>query len=323
MDTKLPLSAASLARTLSQSQDCVKLLDLQGRVLWMNEGGLCTMEIDDLQDVVGARWSGLWPDSGQQNVERALAVARIDGVNRFSGQCPTAKGTSKWWDVAVHLMHDESGAPIGFLSTSRDVTEREEQRLALEVVVAEMHHRLKNSYAMVGSLIRGLVRGDPQLDGFARDFELRISALAKAQSLIGPNNAETALEHLLSILVEPFRSHSGLVMAVPMDRIALVNNRVADAVALCIGEFAVNSAKYGAIGNGGRIAISCTVDGSELRIAWAETSSAAVTAHSREGGQGLRIIHRILAANSGSLDLQWKPNGLDAIIAFRQGFRLP
>jgi len=188
-------------------------------------------------------------------------------------------------------------------------------------VVAEMHHRLKNSYAMVGSLMRGLVRGDPHLAGFARDFEQRISALARAQSLIGPNNAETVLDELLSILIEPFRTHQGVEIVLETGKIALVNKRMADAVALCIGEFAVNSAKYGAIGKGGRIAISGAVDGTVLRLAWEETSSAAVTAHSREGGQGLRIIERILAANTGTLDLRWNPSGLDAAIVFTQGFR--
>lgn len=41
-------------RILASSADCVKVLDLEGRLEFMSEGGMCVMEVEDLGAVVGA-----------------------------------------------------------------------------------------------------------------------------------------------------------------------------------------------------------------------------------------------------------------------------
>lgn len=47
MLTKANLSAETLLLVLEQTTDCVKLLTLDGTVLWMNANGICAMEIDN------------------------------------------------------------------------------------------------------------------------------------------------------------------------------------------------------------------------------------------------------------------------------------
>nr|WP_315399641.1 response regulator [uncultured Duganella sp.] len=126
------------------SPDCVKILAIDGSLMAMNVNGQCVMEIDDFGAVCGAMWPSLWPEPIRAHVEQAMATARAGSIGQFQAQCPTAKGTLKWWDVVVSPLLGTDGSLQGLLSISRDITgqrdadERERKlatklRFALEV----------------------------------------------------------------------------------------------------------------------------------------------------------------------------------------------
>ena len=75
------------------SPDCLKIIDLDGRVLEMNEGGCRLMEVDDFADPRGRLWAELWPAANRETIREAVDAARAGRVGRFQGFCPTAKGT--------------------------------------------------------------------------------------------------------------------------------------------------------------------------------------------------------------------------------------
>ncbi|MGA3204931.1 MAG: hypothetical protein ABSF12_20750, partial [Bryobacteraceae bacterium] len=47
-------------RLIACSRDCIKILDLEGRLLWMNEGGMQALEICDFGPFVNRSWIQLW-----------------------------------------------------------------------------------------------------------------------------------------------------------------------------------------------------------------------------------------------------------------------
>jgi PAS domain S-box-containing protein len=106
------------------SPDCVKILDMNGRLMGMNTQGMCLMEIADFGPFVGREWAELWPEAIQTELQRALETARQGGVGAFQGLCPTAKGTPKWWDVVISPALGADGKPDRLISVSRDITER-------------------------------------------------------------------------------------------------------------------------------------------------------------------------------------------------------
>ncbi|GHA77322.1 hybrid sensor histidine kinase/response regulator [Cognatilysobacter bugurensis] len=114
------------------SPDCVKLLDLEGRLLDMNQNGRCAMEIDDFAPLCGQRWTSLWPEESRDALLSMIEAAREGRSARLTAFCPTAKGKPRWWDVTVAPVPGVDGSPRSILSVSRDVTElhrtREEQR---------------------------------------------------------------------------------------------------------------------------------------------------------------------------------------------------
>ena len=109
---------------LEASQDCVKLIEADGTIRFINSAGYDLMELDETAALKGAVWSSLWPDEGRSIVENALEEARESGRSRFTGLCPTGKGTSKWWDVVVNTVVADTGDLDCFFCVSRDITDR-------------------------------------------------------------------------------------------------------------------------------------------------------------------------------------------------------
>ena len=115
------------------SSDCVKVLDAEGRLLAMNKPGLETMEIQDFSSFSGRLWWELWPDDGQAIVRQSVDRARAGESTRFSGYCETAKGSARWWDVAVAPVRDAANRVSRVLAISRDVTDSRRSQEAIRL----------------------------------------------------------------------------------------------------------------------------------------------------------------------------------------------
>lgn len=118
------------SRLLACSQDCIKVLDLDGRLQYMNEGGMQVLEICDLGPVIGGSWIDFWEGEDRTSARNAVETARNGGVARFVGYFATRiTAKPRWWDVVVSPIRDAAGRPERLLALSRDITE---QRLADE-----------------------------------------------------------------------------------------------------------------------------------------------------------------------------------------------
>jgi PAS domain S-box-containing protein len=308
------LSNDTLATLLDQSLDCIKLVGLDGSLQYMNRNGLCAMQIDDFSIVLGRAWESLWPDGSRELIADAMVRAAAGEAVRFDAFCPTAKGEPRWWDVSCSAVRDNKGESIGYLSVSRDVTAARTAREVAEIASAEMRHRLKNSYAMVAGLLSSLARGLPEREAFAEEIRTRLSALAVAQTLfVARENAPCDLRLLLPALLQPFQHQDCPVLTENITAMA-VDQGDADALALVLGELAVNSSKHGALSGVGSIKVSALAKDSNLEVRWLEQSDRPVQAHDREGGQGLRLMQRILAARGGAVVVEWHDFGLEATI---------
>jgi PAS domain S-box-containing protein len=309
------LTAETLASVLEQSVDCVKLVGLDGSIQWMNPNGLCAMEIDAFDGVRGLYWPDLWPEESRARIADSLPVALSGETVRFDAFCPTAKGAPRWWNVTVSPVEGVDGLPAGFLAVSRDITEAETGRQALVIAAAELRHRLKNTYAMISSLLYGFARGTPEHEAFARDMQARLHALSAAQALFSTQDAPCEIATLIPALLAPFESPACEIGIEPLPGIK-VDQGQADAIALVVGELAVNSAKHGAIAHGGSIRVGCRAGAELCTIVWEEASNAAVQAHGRTGGQGLNLIERIVSARQGTLAIDWHDRGLTVTLEF-------
>src|SRR6202161_1498409 len=108
------------------------MLDLEGRLLWMNEGGMQALEICDLGPFVNSSWLEFWEGDDAKAVREAVETARKGGTGRFTGYfATTTTKQPRWWDVVVSPIRDSEGKPERLLAVSRNVTEHKRNEEAL------------------------------------------------------------------------------------------------------------------------------------------------------------------------------------------------
>ena len=121
--TALRASEEFKSRLIACSRDCIKVLDLEGRLVFMNEGGMQELEICDLAQVLGNSWIDFWQGADREAARAAVDAARRGDIGRFTGFFATRiAGRPRWWDVVVSPILDSEGQPERILALSRDVT---------------------------------------------------------------------------------------------------------------------------------------------------------------------------------------------------------
>ena len=135
-------------RVLESNNDCIKVFDLEGRLLYMNHGGLTMLEIADFATIANKQWSELWPSEEVGKLETALNKARAGQKWGFEGFCPTSTGKPKWWEVIVTPVLDGDGRVERILCVSRDISERKQATAALQA--SEELFRYTFDYTPVG-----------------------------------------------------------------------------------------------------------------------------------------------------------------------------
>ncbi len=110
-------------RLLACSRDCIKVLDLEGRLVFMNEGGMQALEICDLAPVLNSSWIEFWEGPDREAAQAAVNAAMRGQIGRFRGFFATRiTRQPRWWDVVVSPILDISGKPERILAVSRDIT---------------------------------------------------------------------------------------------------------------------------------------------------------------------------------------------------------
>jgi PAS domain S-box-containing protein len=108
---------------IESSLDSVKVLDPDGRLLYLNRVGMESMEVADFAQLKGVLWWLLWPAEYRDQVRAAVEAARVGEVTRFRASSATASGSLKTWDVVVSPQRTSAGSVTRIVCTSRDITE--------------------------------------------------------------------------------------------------------------------------------------------------------------------------------------------------------
>ena len=142
-------TASSLgACLLATSVDCVKLIDIDGRVRFVNDAGLALLEADSFAALLGKPWVEFWPEEARPLVREALDEARRGGIARFTAACPTMKGVLRWWEVVVAPLSDQAGRSGLLMATSRDVSKQKARAEAIDAAAFKFR-ALANSIAQL------------------------------------------------------------------------------------------------------------------------------------------------------------------------------
>ncbi len=141
-------------RIIESSNNCLKILSLDGRLLHMAEPGQRLMCVNNFEDIENADWLGFWQGEDRGAAQQAVAEALAGRLGRFQGFCPKMDGTPSWWDVMVSPLNGADGRPEQLLSISTDITSMK----AKDAAIRESEERFRQAFefAGIGMAIVGL-----------------------------------------------------------------------------------------------------------------------------------------------------------------------
>ncbi|MDX2231011.1 MAG: PAS domain S-box protein [Leptolyngbyaceae cyanobacterium bins.349] len=127
------IAQLDLHQILESLPDCVKILDLEGRLCYMNQSGQQLFDIDNFNECHGRAWTDFWQGKDQQAAIAAIAAAKSGNSGKFQGYCPTLSGTPRWWDVVVSPIHNPQGEVEQLLVVSRNITQLKQTEQQLQI----------------------------------------------------------------------------------------------------------------------------------------------------------------------------------------------
>lgn len=232
--------------------------------------------------------------AASQLAERAAALGAGESVG------PPALRVSEFQQIGEAL--DASALKIKEREQQRDKVEAQRQQL-----IAELDHRVKNTLAVVQSLLVQTLRHSSSLAEARAAFTSRLHALAAAHDILTQENWGTAeLHDLLLRVTAPYGTRERLKISGPSVRMPPSK---ALSLAMMFNELATNAAKYGALSNGtGTVSVTWEMDEqpSQLRVEWQEQGGPPVAPPKKEGF-GSRLLRESLP---GSTRVAYLPSGL-------------
>lgn len=120
---------------LSSLPDCIHILDCDGCIRFVNEGGIRSMEMDSPIIQHGLPWIDLWRGQPRRRAALAVQTALEGETARFQGYAMTMKGQRRFWDVAVTPVFGEDGDVQRLLAIGRDLTEANQSAERLQLAL--------------------------------------------------------------------------------------------------------------------------------------------------------------------------------------------
>jgi PAS domain S-box-containing protein len=308
---ELLLKSSEFNRIILQTMtDRVSLLDLDGRIEFMNAGGQRAMEIDNFSQVVGRPWIEFWQGDERIKAGEAVEAAKAGHTTQFEGPANTAKGNRRYWEATLSPVFGPNRKPIGLLSISRDVTARHQAELHRRLLFEEMHHRIKNTLATVQAITHQTMRQSVDMTEAELAISQRLLAMGKAHDLLIFNEWISA--DIRDVVSDAVRAYVGNGARMTLEGPSIVmSSKAALTVAMLLHELCTNALKYGAWSNRtGLVGISWQLREQAFNFRWAESDGPPVKPPSRRSF-GSRLIENLMpTALNGRATLSFAPTGL-------------
>jgi PAS domain S-box-containing protein len=293
-----------------------------GSPQWISFTGL------NFQDSLGEGWLGaIHPDDLE--VTRAGWRAAIAGGEYYVEHRVRrgSDGAYRWYQTRARpvLADDPAADWVGTMTDIHDLRALKDRQ---QVLVAELQHRTRNLLALVQSIAKQMVRKTTSLETFGMEFQSRLRALSRVQSLLA--DVDHADIDLGTLLRAELAAHDGGLAA---DKITIAGPAVilpadaAQALALALHELATNAVKYGAFAQPlGQLSVSWSIesgqDGSAVRLEWQETGVTITGEEQQRRGYGRELIERALPYQLGTpARLEFRANGIycEIVVPLQQG----
>ena len=181
------------------------------------------------------------------------------------------------------------------------------------ILIGELHHRVKNTLAIVSAIVSQSLRTADDLDAATTSITHRLQALGTAHDLLLREGWSTAsLRSLVATAIEAFQTGDIARFDLEGPNVS-VSSGAALAISMVLHELCTNAIKYGALSvPDGRVKIAWAVDDAtdRFRLTWSESGGPTVIAP-RRPSFGSRLIERSLPGQlAGEARLRFEPTGV-------------
>lgn len=192
VEEKLRRSEEFTRNIIESSVDCVKVLDLEGRIQYMSPSGQRALEVKDSSEILNKNWTDFWKPEDRRRAEEAIAAARVGGVGCFQGDSTAPSGARKSWDVKITPALGRDGEIERLVAVSRDISElRNAQKLAIQAeklaaagrLAATIAHEINNPLEAVTNFIYLAMTAKGLPDEVCRHLEIADRELARVAQI--------------------------------------------------------------------------------------------------------------------------------------------
>lgn len=202
------------------------MLDPAGHIISWNTGAQRIVGYQ-ADEILGKECALLYPPQDLQAGKPALELQMALATGRLEIECSRLKkgGERFWANIVTTPLHDSAGRFCGFAKVIRDITEWKlaDQRLRAalnekEVLLKEIHHRVKNNLQIISSLLSLQARrvDDPSFTAMFKNSCSRIKSMALLHESLYQSQdlAHIAMDEYLRHLVEQLKRTYDILDAV-------------------------------------------------------------------------------------------------------------
>ena len=293
--------------------------DAAGRITYYNAAAA---ELWGHRPMLGSgEWCGsrklYWPDATPMtHAECPMAVALKEDrpVRGMEGIVERPNGTRVPFIACPTPLHDETGRLVGAVNMLVDISERKRAEEHQQMLVRELHHRVKNTLATVQAIMGSTARSAGSVEELKDAMIGRIGSLARTHLLLCEEGATVSFADILHNELDPF--DDGGEGRIRLDGPGLeIASRLAVSLGMAIHELTTNAAKYGALSvYGGKVNVSWQVVTKAARrvleFDWEESGGPAVAPPARQGF-GSRLLDFVLPGQiQARSQIDYRPEGV-------------
>lgn len=314
-----PVSDGLLQGVIDAAPVGIGLLDKDLRFLMVNPR-LAAMNGFSPSDHVGRTPKELLPDIHDLDdlyalFDRILKNGEPHLGIEVTGSTPASGDEPRIWVEHFYPAQVE-GEAKGLAIVVEDVTTQRQAEAQRELLINELHHRVKNILAMIQAMASQTMQNASSLADFKVAFGGRLQAISAAHDTVLSDQfqGQAILRDLILRIVEPYAGKAGDRLVVDGPRVQIETSS-AHGLGLVLHELATNAAKYGALTRPeGQILVSwrLTLGTSPpvLTLTWEEVGGPPVSPPTHTGF-GSRLIASALSHVAGAhTDLRFEPGGL-------------
>ena len=252
----------------------------------------------------------------RERVAEAIRHAR-ETLTPYQSQHRVRLGADGWVWVSSHAVpiRDDDGAVLEWFGAATDIDQRVRHEESLRLLVNELDHRVKNTLAIVQSIVAQTLRNNPDVAQATPLIESRLQALAATHDVLTREKWSGApVEEIVRLAVGHCRDGDPTRFDLQGPAVSL-DPRRAVALSMALHELCTNATKYGAMSvPGGRVRVHWALQDqagqARLVLDWEESGGPPVQAPARVGF-GTRLLQRGLQHDlGGTVTLDFSPAGV-------------